>query len=56
MIWILPAAFAAYSFAQLGALSVWVTVLSFAVKALILIVIATALAIIAKVAWVRGRR
>jgi hypothetical protein len=56
MIWILPAVFAAMAFTQMGALSVWVTVLSFALRTVTLIAIAAVLAFAARVAWVRRRR
>ncbi len=54
MIWIIVCIFTAVAFAQLGALSVWVTVLSFALKAGAVVGIIAALA--TGIWWIRARR
>jgi len=54
MIWIIVCIFTAIAFTQLGALSVWVTVLSFALKAGAFVAILCALAM--GIWWVRTRR
>lgn len=57
MVWIVPVAIVALAlaFAKLGAMSVWVAVLSLAIKAGMCLVVLTGGVLIARFLWMRRR-